>query len=154
MPAAVGGSERSGVCAGIEERIATQDACGEWSATRTEKPIQNAVVFLKNLRTNIVISHFSDDQGNYRFTGLDPNVDYEVYAEFDGAEVGFEDAIAVRQPQRNHIESEGRQERRTRYGNLSLAREEGAFWGTGGDQVASRSKPGGTDSTAIRRVEA
>jgi hypothetical protein len=51
---------------------------------KAEKPIQNGVVFLKNLRTNIVISHFSDDQGNYRFTGLDPNVDYEVYAEFDG----------------------------------------------------------------------
>ncbi|MGB9431363.1 MAG: carboxypeptidase-like regulatory domain-containing protein [Candidatus Acidiferrum sp.] len=49
-----------------------------------EKPIPNAVVFLKNLRTNSVLSHFSDDQGNYRFTGLDPNVDYEIYAEFDG----------------------------------------------------------------------
>ena len=51
---------------------------------KDEKPIENGVVFLKNLRTNIVISHFSDDQGNYRFTGLDPNVDYEVYAEFNG----------------------------------------------------------------------
>jgi hypothetical protein len=50
---------------------------------KDEKPIQNAVVFLKNSRTNTVISHFSDDQGNYRFTGLDPNVDYEVYAESD-----------------------------------------------------------------------
>jgi hypothetical protein len=51
---------------------------------KDEKPIQNAVVFLKNLRTNTVLSHFSDDEGNYRFTGLDPNVDYEIYAEFDG----------------------------------------------------------------------
>jgi hypothetical protein len=51
---------------------------------KDEKPIQNAVVFLKNSRTNTVISHFSDDQGNYRFSGLDPNVDYEVYAESDG----------------------------------------------------------------------
>jgi hypothetical protein len=51
---------------------------------KEEKPIQNAVVFLKNSRTNTVISHFSDDQGNYRFTGLDPNVDYQVYAESDG----------------------------------------------------------------------
>jgi Carboxypeptidase regulatory-like domain len=51
---------------------------------KDDKPILNGVVFLKNLRTNIVISHFSDDQGNYRFTGLDPNVDYEVYAEFNG----------------------------------------------------------------------
>jgi hypothetical protein len=51
---------------------------------KAEKPIQNGVVFIKNFRTKNVISHFSDDQGNYRFTGLDPNVDYEVYAEFDG----------------------------------------------------------------------
>lgn len=51
---------------------------------RDEKPIQNGVVFLKNLRTNSVISHFSDEDGSYRFSGLDPNVDYEIYAEFGG----------------------------------------------------------------------
>jgi len=51
---------------------------------KADKPIQNGVVFLKNTRTNTVISHFTDDEGNYRFTGLDPNVDYEIYAEFDG----------------------------------------------------------------------
>jgi len=48
---------------------------------KDEKPLQNAVVFLKNLRTNTVISHFSDEEGSYRFTGLDPNADYEVFAE-------------------------------------------------------------------------
>ncbi|MGB7727776.1 MAG: carboxypeptidase-like regulatory domain-containing protein [Candidatus Acidiferrum sp.] len=53
-------------------------------ADKDEKPIPNAVVFLKSLRTNTVISHYSDDEGNYRFTGLDTNVDYEVFAEFDG----------------------------------------------------------------------
>lgn len=51
---------------------------------KADNPIQNAVVFLKNLRTDIVLSHFTDDQGNYRFSGLDPNVDYEIHAEFDG----------------------------------------------------------------------
>jgi Carboxypeptidase regulatory-like domain len=51
---------------------------------KSDKAIQNAVVFLKNMRTNTVISHFTDDEGNYRFTGLDPNADYEIYAEFDG----------------------------------------------------------------------
>jgi Carboxypeptidase regulatory-like domain len=49
-----------------------------------DKAIQNGVVFLKNTRTNTIISHFTDDEGNYRFTGLDPNADYEIYAEFDG----------------------------------------------------------------------
>jgi hypothetical protein len=51
---------------------------------KSEKPIQNGVVFLKNLRTNTVLSHFTDDQGSFRFTGLDPNADYEIYAEFEG----------------------------------------------------------------------
>ncbi len=51
---------------------------------KSEKPIQNSVVFLKNLRTNTVLSHFTDEQGLYRFAGLDPNVDYEIHAEFEG----------------------------------------------------------------------
>jgi hypothetical protein len=51
---------------------------------KSEKAIQNGVVFLKNLRTNTVLSHFTDDQGSYRFTGLDPNAEYEIHAEFNG----------------------------------------------------------------------
>jgi hypothetical protein len=50
---------------------------------KSEKPIQNSVVFLKNLRTNVVLSHFTGEQGDYRFAGLDPNVDYEIHAEFE-----------------------------------------------------------------------
>jgi Carboxypeptidase regulatory-like domain len=48
---------------------------------KSDKPIQNSVVFLKNSRTNVVLSHFTDEQGTYRFSGLDPNVDYEIHAE-------------------------------------------------------------------------
>ena len=51
---------------------------------KSDKPVVNAIVFLKNLRTNAVISHFCDAQGNYRFSGLDPNADYELRAEFGG----------------------------------------------------------------------
>jgi Carboxypeptidase regulatory-like domain len=51
---------------------------------KAEKPIQNAVVFLKNLRTNVVVSHYTGADGNYRFSGLDPNADYEIYAESGG----------------------------------------------------------------------
>jgi len=43
------------------------------------------VVFLKNLRTNSVRSSYTDDTGNYRFSGLDPNADYELHAEKEGA---------------------------------------------------------------------
>ena len=51
----------------------------------SDNPIISAVVFLKNTRTNAVRSYIADDEGNYRFSGLDPNVDYEIHAEKDGA---------------------------------------------------------------------
>ncbi len=49
---------------------------------RDDSPIASAVVFLKDLRTLTVKTHISDDAGNYRFSGLDPNVDYEIHAEY------------------------------------------------------------------------
>lgn len=50
-----------------------------------DNPLPESVVFLKNLRTNAVRSSFADQEGNFRFSGLDPNVDYEIHAEFEGA---------------------------------------------------------------------
>ncbi len=52
---------------------------------KSDVAIQAGVVFLKNMRTNAVRSYISDDAGNYRFSGLDPNADYELHAEKDGA---------------------------------------------------------------------
>jgi hypothetical protein len=52
---------------------------------KSDNPMPNSVVFLKNLRTNGVRSNFADTDGNYRFSGLDPNADYEIHAEFEGA---------------------------------------------------------------------
>lgn len=52
---------------------------------RSDTPVVSAVVFLKNTRNNAVRSYISDNTGNYRFSGLDPNVDYEIHAEKDGA---------------------------------------------------------------------
>jgi len=51
----------------------------------SDNPVASAVVFLKNTRTNAIRSYIADEEGNYRFSGLDPNVDYEVHAEKDGA---------------------------------------------------------------------
>ncbi len=53
---------------------------------KSESSVASAVVFLKNTRSNAIRSYISDDQGNYRFSGLDPNTDYEVHAEKDGAQ--------------------------------------------------------------------
>ena len=52
---------------------------------KSENPLPNSVVFLKNLRTNAVRSNFADSDGNYKFSGLDPNADYEIHAEFEGS---------------------------------------------------------------------
>ena len=52
---------------------------------KSESPISGSVVFLKNTRTNSVRSNYTDNTGSYRFSGLDPNADYEVHAEKDGA---------------------------------------------------------------------
>jgi hypothetical protein len=48
---------------------------------KAENPVVSAVVYLKNVRTLAVRTYISDRSGEYRFSGLDPNVDYEVHAE-------------------------------------------------------------------------
>jgi hypothetical protein len=41
-------------------------------------------VYLKNVKSQAVKTYIADEAGNYRFSGLDPNVDYEIHAEHDG----------------------------------------------------------------------
>jgi hypothetical protein len=48
---------------------------------KDENPISNAVIYLENMSTKSVQSHISEDSGDYNFSGLDPNVDYQIYAE-------------------------------------------------------------------------
>lgn len=52
---------------------------------KADSPLSGSVVFLKNTRTNSVRSSYTDDTGGYRFSGLDPNADYELHAEKEGA---------------------------------------------------------------------
>lgn len=49
------------------------------------QPVQKAVVYLKNTKTLAVKTYITEPDGSYRFPALAPNVDYEVYAEFQGA---------------------------------------------------------------------
>jgi hypothetical protein len=48
---------------------------------KQENPVPSSVVYLKNLKTLAVKTYIADDTASYRFSGLDPNVDYEIYAE-------------------------------------------------------------------------
>lgn len=48
-----------------------------------ETPQPSGVVYLLNTKTQAVKTYIADEAGNYRFSGLDPNVDYEVHAELN-----------------------------------------------------------------------
>ncbi len=48
---------------------------------KQENPVPSSVVYLKNLKTLAVKTYIADDTASYRFSGLDPNVDYEIFAE-------------------------------------------------------------------------
>jgi hypothetical protein len=51
---------------------------------KEEVPVDTAVVYLKNIHTQDIITHLSGSDGTFRFSGLDLNVDYEIHAEKEG----------------------------------------------------------------------
>ena len=50
---------------------------------KDENTVATGVVYLKNLKTQSIKTSIADSKGQYRFSGLDPNVDYEIHAEND-----------------------------------------------------------------------
>jgi hypothetical protein len=55
---------------------------------KSDRPIQGAVVYLKNTKTLAVKSFFSQQDGAYRFPELPLNIDFEVWAEKEGKKSG------------------------------------------------------------------
>lgn len=51
---------------------------------RQDGVLANAVVYLTNTRTRAVKTYIVGQDGEYRFPSLSPNIDYEVYAQFNG----------------------------------------------------------------------
>jgi len=49
-----------------------------------DNPIVNSVVYLSNTRTHAITSYIVGPDGSYQFPQLSPNVDYEVYAQYQG----------------------------------------------------------------------
>jgi len=49
----------------------------------SDSPLPNAVVYLTNTRDHSVKTYIVGPEGTYRFPGLQPTLDYEVYAQFD-----------------------------------------------------------------------
>lgn len=50
---------------------------------KSENPVPASIVYLLNAKTQAVRTYIADSAGQYRFSGLDPNVDYEIHAEHD-----------------------------------------------------------------------
>ena len=73
---------------GAQTQVAEKERVKNVTGTvmdKSEKPLGGAVVYLKNMKTLAVKSFISQDNGEFRFNALSPNVDYELYAEFNGA---------------------------------------------------------------------
>jgi len=55
---------------------------------RNDKPVSEAIVYLKNTRTLVVKTYIAGQDGGYRFPALSPNVDYQIFAEHAGKRSG------------------------------------------------------------------
>lgn len=51
---------------------------------KADVPLPGAIVYLQNTRTQAVKTYITSEGGNYRFSSLSPNVDYQVRAEYQG----------------------------------------------------------------------
>ena len=49
-----------------------------------DNPLPSAVVYLSNPRSRTVKTYIVGADGVYRFPALSPNIDYEVYAQYNG----------------------------------------------------------------------
>ncbi len=52
--------------------------------TKSDAPLSEAIVYLKNTKTLAIKSFITEKDGGYRFHGLSPNIDYEIYADYQG----------------------------------------------------------------------
>jgi protocatechuate 3,4-dioxygenase beta subunit len=51
---------------------------------KSDTPLTDAVVYLKNMRTLAIRTIITNDKGEYNFNGLPTNADFEIYAEYKG----------------------------------------------------------------------
>jgi hypothetical protein len=49
---------------------------------KDQNPIANGIVYLRNKKDNNVRTQITDAQGQYHFTGLDADTDFEIHAEY------------------------------------------------------------------------
>lgn len=49
-----------------------------------DNALPRAIVYLKNARSHSVRTYIAGDDGKFNFHAVDPNVNYELYAEYQG----------------------------------------------------------------------
>ena len=49
-----------------------------------DSPVPSAVVYITNTRTRTIKTYIVGTDGAFRFPALSPDIDYEVYAQFNG----------------------------------------------------------------------
>ncbi len=73
-----------GSLAGAREREPQAKSVSGQVMDGAGQPIPNAIVYLKNMKTLAVKTFIAQQDGGYQFHGLSPNVDYDLYAEYNG----------------------------------------------------------------------
>lgn len=79
----VGGSSSSDGSSHKSGRITSRTLTGA-VLDKSDKPVGDAVVYLKNTKTLAIKSYISQNDGTYRFPELSLNNDYEIYAQKKG----------------------------------------------------------------------
>ncbi|MDR3749483.1 MAG: carboxypeptidase-like regulatory domain-containing protein [Acidobacteriota bacterium] len=80
----IGGNTSSGSSAGRKSTRVTSRLLTGTVLDKSDQPVSNAVVYLKNTKTLAVKTFIAEENGTFRFPELSPNVDYEVYAQRNG----------------------------------------------------------------------
>jgi hypothetical protein len=49
-----------------------------------DQPVPQAVVYLKNMKTQVSVTFITEKDGSFRFHNLSPYIDFQIYAESKG----------------------------------------------------------------------
>jgi hypothetical protein len=74
----------SGILVAEQKESSLRTLTGRVFAAENQ-PLSKAIVYLKNTKTLAVKTYITEPDGSYRFPALAVNVDYEVYADYQGA---------------------------------------------------------------------
>ena len=81
----IGGSSSGDDSNRKSARVTSRILSGTVTDKANDKPIPEAVVYLKNTKSLQIRSFFTQKDGTYYFHDLSPDIDYELKAEFSGA---------------------------------------------------------------------